>query len=473
MKIFITIITSSLLLFGCKIDYNQTEKNMAYLGGEIINPNTNFIVLSKSKSVIDTIKLDGRNRFMYKLNKLETGIYTFKHGGESQMVLLEPNDSILFRLNTLDFDESLVFTGFGARKNNFLINDFLENEKIEKKVYKYCQLTLDKYEAKIDSLNHVKTKKLNAFKNKYSTSDLFNKIAESNNQYNHYFFKEIYPLFQRHDSKYDILKQLPKDFYSYRGHINYNDTLLKESHTYKSFLRSTCNNLALQKHFNHSDNQTFKRSSLCYNMDKLNIIDSLVKNTLLKNTLLRKQTIHFLARNKDFKHNISMLNLYLSKSNNENDKKLVTTFYNAITKLKKGATLPNIELIDYENAEHNINNIIKTSTIVTFWSHDYYKHFKESHYKLKQLKEKYPSVNFVVINLDNYGADKSKKTLKNNRFPRKNEYYFKHPEKAIETLAIHPITKTIIVDENKNIVNTYTSIFSKNFEQQVVGLLNR
>ena len=38
----------------------------------------------------------------------------------------------MFRLNTLDFDESLVFTGEGAKKNNYLINLFLEHEKEEK-----------------------------------------------------------------------------------------------------------------------------------------------------------------------------------------------------------------------------------------------------------------------------------------------------------------------------------------------------
>ena len=29
-------------------------------------------------------------------------------------MVIEPNDSIMIRLNTLDFDESLVFTGQGA-----------------------------------------------------------------------------------------------------------------------------------------------------------------------------------------------------------------------------------------------------------------------------------------------------------------------------------------------------------------------
>ena len=67
-----------------------------------------YYVISKSDSVLDTVKLDDHNRFAYKINDLQPGFYTFRHGSEIQKVLLEPNDSIMFRLNTYDFDESLV-----------------------------------------------------------------------------------------------------------------------------------------------------------------------------------------------------------------------------------------------------------------------------------------------------------------------------------------------------------------------------
>ena len=53
------------------------------------------------------------------------------------MVLLEPNDSIMLRFNTYEFDESLVFTGIGAKKNNYFINEFLQNEVEETRVFKY------------------------------------------------------------------------------------------------------------------------------------------------------------------------------------------------------------------------------------------------------------------------------------------------------------------------------------------------
>ena len=145
---------------GCKKDSDEATINFAYLGGEIINPNTNYIVLSKNEAIIDTVKLDGRNRFLYKIDDLNEGLYTFRHGGDFQLILLEPEDSLLFRLNTLDFDESLVYSGNGDKKNNYFINEYLENEQEEKYIVQLCQLDGFTFQKRGDSLRTSKLKAL-------------------------------------------------------------------------------------------------------------------------------------------------------------------------------------------------------------------------------------------------------------------------------------------------------------------------
>ncbi|GAA4973772.1 hypothetical protein [Algibacter aquimarinus] len=474
MKLYLYIILSSIILLGCKKTTNDTDGEIAYLGGEIINPNNRYIILSKAESVVDTIDLDGRNRFMYKVKNLEEGLYTFKHGGEFQMILLEPNDSILIRLNTLDFDESLVYTGIGAKKNNYFINDFLENEKIERDIYQYCQLSANDYNNKIDSLKSVKTSKLAAFQDKYETSDLFNKIAETNNKYTYYFSKEVYPLWHYTNNKFDIYKTLPEGFYDYRNEINYNDEFLKDNFIYNTFLKSNFNNLALQKHFEHSNSgDLFKRMSLCYHLDRLNLIDSLVVNNKIKDDLLYHFTVSYIARSNNYDNNEAVLSSYLSKSNNDKGKEMMTRFTNSLNNLKVGSQLPDVTIVNYNNSELDINSIIEKPTVISFWSHTFYNHFKKSHYKINSLKKKYPEVNFIVINIDDYGLEKSKKSLQNNRFSSNNEYYFKNPEKSIEVLAIHPMTKAMIIDKDKKIVNSNTNMFSIKFEEQLLGLINR
>jgi len=462
-----------LTLFNCKKDGKSGDENYAYLGGEIINPNTNFVVLSKADMVIDTIKLDNRNRFIYKIKNLDPGLYSFYNGGEMQVVLLEPRDSVIFRLNTLEFDESLVFTGIGDKKNNYLINEYLENEIQENKIFKYCQLKPDTYEKRIDSLKDFKLKKFNDYKAKYGTTPLFEKLALANIDYSYYSSKEVYPFVHHGGNKTDVLKSLPSNFYDYRKDINYNDNFFKNVHYYNSFLRYSVNNLTLKDHMHHAKNESFNWNSLCYNLDRLSLIDSLVKNKTIKDDLLYHFTSKYLSKSTDYDGNTKILNSYLAKSSNENDKTTLKHFAASLNNLKEGATFPDIKLVDYNKAEFDINSLINKPTVICFWSHAYYDHFKESHYKLSELKAKYPEVTFIVINVDESTTENPKQSLRKNRFAIKDEYQFKTPKESMEVLALQPITKTMIVDKNKKIVYNNSNIFSRIFEEQLLGAINR
>ncbi|MFL1012749.1 TlpA family protein disulfide reductase [Flavisericum labens] len=472
MKIYIAIFFIFISFLGCKKE-SDSANNYAYFGGEIINPNTNYVVLSKNEVVIDTIKLDGRNRFLYKVEDLEQGLYAFRHGGEYQMVLLEPKDSVLFRLNTLDFDESLVFTGDGDKKNNYLINEYLENEKQEKYIVRLCQLTPEAYSTHVDSLKANKVKVLEHFKNKYKPSGLFLKIAQANINYNYYSSKEVYPFVHYGTNKAANLKSLPEDFYSYRKDINYNDAFLSTDYNYTAFLRHNFSNMSLKIHDEHSENTRFNRKALCYNLDRLNLIDSLVENQTTKDDLLYHFAMRFLSKSKDEADNNAILKSYLAKSKSENNIDMMVRYTKSINGLKEGLRLPQINMINSNNDVVDINSLINKPTAITFWSQAYYDHFKKSHKKLNELKTKYPEVRFISINIDKCGIEKSKKILASHQFDQTHEYQFKNPQEGKEILAVHPMTKTIILDKNSKIVNSRSNIFSSNFEDQLLGLINK
>ncbi len=473
MKLHYIGLLTLLTLFACKNDYKNAESNYAFIGGEIINPNSDFVVLSKDDVVIDTIKLDNRNRFIYKITNLNDGLYTFYHGGEVQMVLLEPRDSLVFRLNTLEFDESLVFTGIGDKKNNYLINEFLENELQENKIFKFCQLKPGVYQNRIDSLKLLKLNKLKEFKGKYKSSLLFDKIAQANINYSYYSSKEVYPFVHFGSDKEKILKSLPANFYDYRKDINYNDKFLKDYQYYNSFLRYSVNNLALKNHLYHSNEDAFNWNSICYNLDRLNLIDSLVSNSVLKEELLYYFTSNYVSKSSNTENNNVLLNSYISKSGDANNKIRMKRFTTSLNNLKVGSAFPSTQIIDSNNAEFEINSLIELPTVICFWSRSYFDHFKESHYKISELKSKYPEVKFIMINIDNNGLKNFKMSLKENRFDFKDEYQFKTPLESVEALAIQPITKTIIVDKYQKIANSNTNIFSVKFEEQLLGAINR
>ena len=95
------------------------------LKGEIVNPTSEYVVLYKDDMVIDSAKLNQDHRFNFNLQGIEEGLYHFDHSPELQYVYLQEGDSTVIRLNTMEFDESLVFSGDGAAINNFLIEMFL------------------------------------------------------------------------------------------------------------------------------------------------------------------------------------------------------------------------------------------------------------------------------------------------------------------------------------------------------------
>jgi hypothetical protein len=149
------------LLFSCN---NSEEKssNITWIGGEIVNPKGEYVYFYKDEQLLDSVPLNDRNFFIYKAKDLTEGLYSFHHK-EFQVMYLEPGDSLMLRVNTIDFDESLSYTGIGAERNNFLIEMFLQNEKEIELMPKLYRLPPAEFEQKLDSLKGIRTSSLEEF----------------------------------------------------------------------------------------------------------------------------------------------------------------------------------------------------------------------------------------------------------------------------------------------------------------------
>jgi len=126
------VVLTPLLFFIFSCNSIDNKRNTIFFGGKIKNPKGSFVYLYEGKKIIDSAKIDKHSKFTFLLDSIKLGLYTFKHGSEYQYLYLEPKDSLLIYLNTWDFDESLIFSGKGSAKNNYLINLYLQQEKNEK-----------------------------------------------------------------------------------------------------------------------------------------------------------------------------------------------------------------------------------------------------------------------------------------------------------------------------------------------------
>ncbi len=471
MRYFVFIL-SFILLFGCKKD-NAINTNYAYIGGEIINPNTDHVIIYTADSVIDTLQLDSNNRFIYKIDSLKPGLFFFKHSPENQVVVLEPQDSIIFRLNTVEFDESLVFTGKGSKKNNYLMSIFLENEQNNTKLLDFCELTPDAFEKKTDSIRKSQLSKLEEFSERANGSALFNEIAEAKINYNYFANKEIYPFAYYGEREIKNLKTLPEDFYAFRKDVDYNNQNLRSFFQYYRFLETHFNNMALGKYFEHTNDSIFNRESLHFNLDKLALIDSLISNEAIKNDLLKYTAGSFIYHSKNNENTQAVLNDFQTRSTCKHDKNKIQELAKAVMKLETGTRLPKVEVVDFENNIINLESVINKPTVVYFWSYNIRTHFKDSHRKILELKDKYPAVDFIAINVNNDNSNMWKRSLNQYNFPVTNEYHFVNPDEAIRDLVINKLQKVILLDKNGIIIDSNANMFDTKFEELILGLLNR
>ena len=462
------------MTFGCKVN-TASEGDYAFVGGEIINPkNKNVILYNTEGKVIDSLTLDLNNRFVYKVKDLEPGLYSFTHGGEYQLILLEPNDSVMFRLNTYDFDESLVFTGIGARKNNYLIETYLANESEESKLMKYAKMEPEAFNEFIEERRLRELTKFHNFLSDKPESELFKSIIEANINYYSYARKEIYPFAYFGNNKLIHIKDLPEDFYDYRSAVDYNAAHLAHLYSYNRFLFFYIDNLAAHAYYkNNPYHSKFDRHRMDYNKSKLDLIDSIISDETIKNSLLKYKTRDYVSHNHTEADADEMLNYFLSKSTSEEDKASMKELVSSLKLLRQGNTIPDLAIINYDNSEQNLNSIIERPSIIYFWSSNSKLQYRNSHYKVKSLKYEFPNVDFVSINL-NSNDDKSWKSIINNYdFPRDKEYKFKYPKKARKVLAVNYLNKAIIVNEYGMILHPNVNIFKSDFTEMLGDLLQK
>ena len=120
---------SLLILVSISSCQSNKKFDRIFFGGQIINPSASFVTLYKDNKTIDCLSLNNNYRFFKYYDSLEVGIYKLEHIPEYKSVFLEKGDSIWVRINASSFNESIVYSGRGAAKNNFMMDLLLSYDK--------------------------------------------------------------------------------------------------------------------------------------------------------------------------------------------------------------------------------------------------------------------------------------------------------------------------------------------------------
>lgn len=450
---FLFVAVSPFFLNSCASVF-QDDDYTAYFGGEIINPNSENVYLCRNNEIIDTIKLDKNNRFFKKYDSLTPGMYTFKHEPEYQYIYFDKNDSLMIRLNTHEFDNSLTFCGRGDQKNNFLIELFLKNENDRNASFNIYDHDLKTFEKQIAAYYKEKKAFYERRKEDIEWSEDFDIYAKTMLDMPYLAQKEIYPLAHKFRTSEDLCRHLPKNYYDFRKNIDFNDEKLTHFAPFVRYLTSMMNNVSCR------EGGTDK--SLENNIKKLEVADSIFTNQKVKNAVLNNIAFMYMLEDQNMMNNNKFLEKYFKLSTDKEKQKEIKKIAEATQTMSPGKRLRNINLIDSNDNKLDFGSVINKNTVVYFWTSEAKSHLEAAHKRASELKDKYPNWDFIAINIDD--SNEAWKTALKRHGLNGLELHATNFKEIKDKWVITKIHRAMLINADGTIKNAFVSLFDANFE---------
>ena len=458
---FICLISTLYAFIGCQKEFKD-DNFTAYFGGEVINPKSNFVLFLKDDVVIDTIYLDKKNRFIQKFDSLAPGLYTFKHEPEYQYVYFDKNDSLMVRINSIEFDESIVFCGRGDEKNNFLMELYLKNEDDRSKMFDDFDLNLTDFIQNSDSSYQSKEIFYTQKKEEIKWNEDFDLYAKAMLDFHHFTKKEIYPMAHKMRTGENVTNQLPVNYYNHRRKIDFNNKLLTNYSPFVKYLTHMLNNVA----FTNISPQNLEEEALALHIQKLNIADTLFKNESIKNKIIDNIAFSYLLEDQNIDHNKKFLIRYNQLSTDNSNLNEINKIGESIQLLKKGNDLPEVTLVDITGKTTTSKSLLNQKTVFFFWTENAESHLIAVHKKALEFQRNNPEYQFIAVNIDEE-QEKWLKVLENHSFGSIKEFRAENFEDLKEKWVITKLHRTLIIDETGKISNGFVNLFDVKFAENL------
>ncbi|WP_394748592.1 TlpA family protein disulfide reductase [Spongiimicrobium salis] len=454
------------LIAACGEEENPSPT--LFFAGEIVTPTHDYVILHKGDMVIDSAKLDENNRFSFSLDSISEGLHYFEHKPEVQYVYLEKGDSLLLRLNTIDFDESLIFTGIGEEINNFLLEVFLANEEEKDVIYPYFQLDPDDFSRKIDSLRSIKTRQLRELHEEFPLSDKALKMAYASIDYNAYVHKELYPFNHKMRTREDKFHALPDNFYDYRKNVSYNDEDLTYLRPYYDYMVNHIRNLTyIGCHHECEGKYSYSiRNELHFNKHKMYLIDSLVQEQGLRDNLFRNVAMDYLIMAHDTeKNNTAFIDEFHKFSGNNKHMDEIDGLYQNLLNIQPEREVPDLAVTDAEGNMTSLKELSQKEHVVFyFWSGTQKGHFRNITRRVSVLSKAHPKYEFVGINIRT-DPKRWQSMMETAKLDKSLQYRAENSREFRNKLIINRMNYKALITHKGRIVNAFASL-DKSFKKK-------
>ncbi len=437
-----------------------------------MNPRSNYLVILKENQPLDTVYLDSKNRFSHRIDNVKSGLYLFQHPPETQGMYLQPGDSLLFRVNTMEFDESLHFSGSGGDRNNFLAEMYLLDENNADLLLSYYKIEPADFDKKTDSIKNSRLKFLEARNKKFNFPPDFRILAEQTINYEIYDLKERYTyLVNKYYRQFSGM--FPEDFYEYRKSVDFNETCLQSSPGYKRFIENYLINMSLLD-CAKSNNDYRDCSSLTDHGNikiRINKIDELTDIPSLRQHFFSKLGALGIIMATEREEILEILKILkekgLSEQRYEDFRHLGTIQLSYLP----GANVREVQLVNSEGRNFPFGNILNSPSIIFVWSKNNEGHIRD-HQLVNNLQDKYPEINFIGINVDVGETAGWQRTLQNYNYDTNREFQlYQTPVK--KKFFQYYLNKLLFLDASGEVIIGDAYLHSPDLENRILEFLNQ
>ena len=442
------------LISSCNNEKEPSKR--IFFGGQIINPSSRTVTLYQGNNPVEIFKLDRKLRFQNTHDSLYNGIYKLEHLPEYQSLLLEKGDSLWVRINAATFNESIVYSGSGASKNNFLMELLLRQEKENDYLSSKYSRNRKNFSQLLDSMLLEKKNLWIGMDSLNKLSPIAQKVTQAAYIYPYATIRERYALLRgsQWTAEEDSI------YFDFRKYLNYGDNDLAFFDPYVNYVLNYINQMALEPGSSY-----FKiKQTTDFNMKRLEVLDENIEGSLLRNNLARAIAFEEILNFENHGQHESFLKFYSTINNSPLYLSEVLDLHSDISSLEPKNLLPKILLQNSKRDTISSSSLAKDkTTVIYFWSQTQMNHYRNSLERVNRFQKKYPSIRFVGICIQPFNSmvDEIQNIME---VDKKNQFALVDFETARKAWVLTLLNKSIIIDSKGKILEGFGNFSDTNFE---------
>ena len=433
-----------------------------FLGGQIINPSSRKVTLYQGNTTVETFQLDDQLRFQETYDSLASGIFKLEHLPEYQTLLLEKGDSLWVRINAVTFDESIVYSGSGASKNNFLMELFLRQETENQYLSSKYSSNRKIFSQLLDSMLLEKKNLWIGMDSLNSLSPIAQKVTQAAYIYPYATIRERYALLR--GSQWTAEED--SAYFSFRKYLNYGDNDLAFFDPYVNYVLNFINEKALEPGTAYF--QT--KQTTDFNIKRLEVLDENIKGALLRNNLARAIAFEEILNFENHKQHQRFLQFYATVNTSPIYLSEVLDLHADINSMGPNKPLPKILLQNAKRDTVNSASLAKAkATVVYFWSQTQMNHYRNTLERVSRFQKINPDIRFVGICIQPFNTmvDEVQKIME---VSKEDQFALINFENASKSWVLTLLNKAIIIDAKGRIIEGFGNFSDANFETQIEKL---